>query len=91
MRENLLACRSQRPEPPASAEEREPEPFAAERHGDVAAIEEAKLEQPVRSPAMDRERAGVETPDDPTSDTKIDQEADPHPNPNLAHPERPGR
>jgi hypothetical protein len=64
VREELLARRSQRPESVPAAEEHKPKSFAAEPHGDVAAIEETQLEQTARAVASDGERTGVKTPYD---------------------------
>jgi hypothetical protein len=91
VRQELLARRSQPCEPPAPAEERQPEIPPAELHADVAAVDEAQLEHATRPVAVHGERACVDASHDPASDANIDHDADPHPNPDVMHPERPRR
>jgi hypothetical protein len=91
VREELLARGSQRPESVAAAEEYEPKSFAAEPHRDVAAIEEAQLEQAARAVAADGERTGVEAPHDPAPNTEVDDHADPHADPDVMHAQWPRR
>jgi len=88
VREELLTRRSQRPEPVAAAQQRESETVVAEPHGDVASIEDAQLEQSARPVAMDGESTSVEAPHDSPPDAEIDQDADPHTNPDMVQPER---
>jgi len=89
VREQLARRRSQRREPPAAANEPEPEPVGDEPLSHIAAIEETELEQPQGTPVPDGESARVEQSHDPAFDPKIDDDADPHPNPDAVHPERP--
>jgi hypothetical protein len=91
VREELLARRSQRPESVPAAEEHEPKSFAAEPHGDVAAIEETQLEQTARAVASDGERTGVKTPYDPAPDTEVHHHAHAHAYPHVMHAQWPRR
>jgi len=85
VREQLARRRSQRREPPA-ADDSEPEPVCDEPLGHVAAIGETQLEQPQGPLAPNGETARVEPSHDPALDAEIDDDADSHPHPNVAHP-----
>jgi len=89
--QKLLLRGAQRPEPPASAQQRQPEGTAPELHADVAAVDEPQLEQAAPPRAADGERTRIESPHDPTLDADVDHDADPHPDTDVVHPERPGR
>ena len=88
MRQELLGRRPQRPEPAAAKEERQPKAATAEPDGDVAAVDEAQLEQPEPPAPADVEGTRVEALHDPASDAEIDHHADAHADPHVAHPER---
>ena len=86
VRQELLTRRSQRCEPPAAAEKRQPETTPTEPHGDVAAVDESQLEHAKRSLTANGERTRVEAPHDPAPDANVDHNADPHPNSDVMHP-----
>ena len=68
VRQDFLALRSQRREPPPVVQQREAEPVTPEPYADVAPVDEAQGEKTPRAPAADGERAGVEPPHDRAPD-----------------------
>jgi hypothetical protein len=91
VREELAPPRPERREPAAVAEKHEPKPAAAEPLGDVAAVDEAQLEQTARSGAADRDGTRVEPVHDAAADVEDDDHADPHADAHVPHAERPRR
>ena len=91
VRKKLAAPRAQRRELAAVAEEGDPQPVTRQPLGHVAAVDETQIEQAKRSAAPNRERARIEAPQDPASNSEVDDYAHPNPHPHVLHADRPRR
>jgi hypothetical protein len=89
--EDLASSRPQRREDVTVPEDREPQSVPADPLRDVAVVDEAQLEKPLRAATSHRERTAIESAHDPPSHAEVDHDAHPQPHTDMTHAERPCR